>query len=119
MVEMWLQESDPFDLIAYLDVQIKWSATVFGDGKRTEGILKHIESEIIEVRDEPEDVEEWVDIVVLALDGAWRAGHSPKQICEAMQKKQIKNLRRKWHVPKSENEPVMHVKSCLEKGVEQ
>jgi hypothetical protein len=99
-----------FDLLVYLKKQIKWSRDVFGDGKRTEGILKHIEKESIEVREAPLDVEEWVDIVILALDGAWRAGYTPEQIAETMCLKQLKNFCREWNVPESEDEPVMHIK---------
>ncbi len=94
----------------YLNIQIGWSLSVFGSGHRTEGILKHIESEIEEVRNSPYDVEEWVDIVILALDGAWRAGHLPEDIIKAMQDKQTKNCNREWPAPVSDDEPIMHIK---------
>lgn len=97
------------NLIKYIKTQIQWSRIVFGEGLRTEGILKHIEAEIIEVREQPGDVEEWVDIVILALDGAWRAGYTPEEIVEAMCIKQLKNIRRKWHKPADENTPAFHV----------
>lgn len=99
------------NFIKYLRSQIAWSGDVFGKGKRTEGILKHIEKEIVEVREAPLDIEEWVDIVILALDGAWRAGYTPEQIVEAMTLKQLKNFCREWNVPDSENEVVEHIRS--------
>jgi hypothetical protein len=39
---------------------------------------------------------EWVDVILLALDGAWRSGASPEQIAFAIAAKQIKNESRKW-----------------------
>lgn len=98
------------NLVEYLDIQREWSEIVFGEGPRTEGICKHIESELKEVRADPSDVTEWVDIAILALDGAWRAGFSPQQVCDALVAKQKKNLRRKWHTPKSQHEPAFHKK---------
>jgi len=35
-------------------------------------------------------------LVMLALDGAYRSGHSPKEICEALVQKYKINLTRKW-----------------------
>ena len=99
-----------FDIVRYLEKQIIWSRGIFGNGRRTEGILKHIEKEIVEVRQAPVDVEEWVDIVILALDGAWRAGYTPEQVAETLCLKQLKNFNREWNVPNSENEPVEHIK---------
>lgn len=118
MSELWQDvatsrepNKDTMDLRKYIQVQKDWSEIVFGEGSRTEGILEHIRLESDEVRAEPNDVEEWVDIAILALDGAWRAGHSPEEVCEAMLRKQIKNLKRQWHVPESGDKPVTHIKS--------
>jgi hypothetical protein len=94
----------------YLEDQKAWSTRVFGEGKRTEGILKHIEKESDEVRDNPEDLMEWIDIAILALDGAWRAGYQPEEIVLALVEKQEINFDRKWNVPDSENKPVEHVR---------
>lgn len=67
------------DLIAHLTRQGAFSRATFGPGPRTEGVLKHIESEIEEVRraaaegDLDELVKEWTDIAILGLDGLIRA----------------------------------------------
>ncbi len=98
------------NLVDYLDIQREWSEIVFGAGPRVEGICKHIEKELKEVRADPTDVIEWVDIAILAMDGAWRAGLSPKEVCDAMVAKQRINIRRKWHAQISEGEPIVHVK---------
>ena len=67
------------DLIAHLTRQGAFGRATFGPGPRTEGVLKHIESEIEEVRRAAEEgdldelVKEWTDIAILGLDGLIRA----------------------------------------------
>lgn len=81
----------------YLRDHIAWSKKVFGDGERTEGLCKHIESELSEVRAvNGKDLYEWIDIIILALDGAWRAGFSPFEIAMALRRKQDSNKTRSW-----------------------
>lgn len=57
---------------------------------------KHIKKELTEIEQDPRDLIEWIDVVILALDGAWRAGYTPDQIVEALVFKQNKNESRKW-----------------------
>ena len=47
------------NLFNFLTRQMRWSKETFGPTPRTEGILKHIEKEIEEVRQHPNDLEEW------------------------------------------------------------
>ena len=96
------------NLNSYIQRQIDWSKITFGEGMRTLGIIEHISSELIEIEEQPDDLAEWVDVIILALDGAWRAGHSPKEIAEALQEKQRMNFEREWPIPKSENKAVYH-----------
>ena len=42
------------------------------------------------------ELEEWVDVIILAMDGAWRCGHTPEQIASAIVAKQTKNEGRTW-----------------------
>lgn len=35
-------------------------------------------------------------MVLLALDGAWRAGHTPEEIAQAIADKQARNEARQW-----------------------
>lgn len=91
-----LTDGQPFDLVAHIHRQREFSENTFGPGARTAGVIDHIRKELREVENDPTDLNEWIDIVLLALDGAWRSGHSPKQICEAIAKKQIKNEQRQW-----------------------
>lgn len=85
-----------FDFISHLHRQRTWSHHTFGPGDRTEGVIDHIRKELTEIEDDPTDVSEWIDVVILALDGAWRAGYTPEQIVAALVSKQEKNERRKW-----------------------
>jgi hypothetical protein len=85
-----------FDLRAHLERQREWSAHTFGPGTRTEGISDHIRKELAEIADKPHDLSEWIDVVLLALDGAWRAGYTAAEICAALAQKQRKNELRKW-----------------------
>lgn len=81
---------------AHLAHQREWSTATFGPGPRTLGVLDHIRKELDEIAAAPDDVEEWVDVIILAFDGAWRAGWEPQQIIDAIKAKQRKNERRSW-----------------------
>jgi hypothetical protein len=84
------------DLGKHLRRQRAFSYKTFGPGERTEGIIDHIQKELDEIRNSPYDVEEWIDVVILAFDGAWRSGHAPWQIVDALYNKQRKNEARTW-----------------------
>lgn len=88
-----------FDLSAHLHRQIAASKKMFGpdiSDEKLRGITSHIRKEADEVEQDPRDLIEWIDIVILAFDGAWRAGYTPDQIIEALVFKQNKNESRKW-----------------------
>ena len=85
-----------FDLVEHLYRQRAFSERTFGPGDRLHGVLDHIRKELIEIERAPGDVTEWIDVVMLALDGAWRAGHTPEQIVAALEAKQTKNEGRSW-----------------------
>lgn len=72
-----------------------WSEDTFGPGFRT-GVFRHLEKEIKEAEAKPDDISEWADLLILTLDGAMRAGHSPIEIIHAYYDKQIENLHREW-----------------------
>lgn len=97
-VQLWAVPfvANTYDLVAHLDRQRAFSAKAFGPGARVEGISDHIKKELAEVAEAPEDLSEWIDIVLLGLDGAWRAGHSSMAIAEGLADKLVKNERRQW-----------------------
>lgn len=84
------------DLKKHLFRQIGFSFTTFGPNARLNGVLDHISKEIEEIKQQPNDLEEWVDLIILAFDGAWRAGYSPDEIATAIEAKQTKNEGRSW-----------------------
>lgn len=106
-------EVSGFDIIKHLERQKEFSERTFGPGKRTKGVLDHIEKELKEIEENPDDLSEWIDVVILALDGAWRSGYNPYQIIGALIAKQYENEARKWPDwrTRSENEAILHVKS--------
>ncbi len=96
------------DLVAHLRRQRVFSEKTFGPGTRTNGLIAHIQKELAEIAADPLDLYEWIDVVILALDGAWRAGHSPEEIAAALIAKQRKNEAREWPDWRtfSEGEPI-------------
>lgn len=87
--------------------QMDWSERTFGPGDRTKGTVDHVRKELQELLDDPDDGErakEWVDVIILGLDGLWRAleadGHEKAVIPElaeiSLTQKQSKNENRTW-----------------------
>ena len=59
-------------------------------------VLDHLRKELVEIENNPTDLEEWIDVVMLALDGAWRAGYEPHEIADQLSAKLYKNEVRTW-----------------------
>ena len=85
-----------FDLLAHIRRHMEFSARTFGPGPRAAGVIDHIRKELREIEAAPDDLEEWIDVLMLALDGAWRSGATPEQIVAQLVAKQTKNEGRKW-----------------------
>jgi hypothetical protein len=85
-----------FDLVAHLRRQAAFSERTFGPGARVQGVVDHIRKELVEVEDEGGPLAEWVDVIILGFDGAWRSGATPEQIVAAIVAKQTKNEGRRW-----------------------
>lgn len=84
------------NLVKHIYRQRKFSLRTFGPGTRTAGVCDHIRKELAEIAAAPNDLSEWADVILLALDGAWRAGFSPEEIAAAIETKQTKNEGRTW-----------------------
>lgn len=93
---MSLDERGPKITANDLNVQRRISLRAFGPGHRSKGIIEHIRKELEEIEAEPLDLEEWVDVLILALDGAWRAGWHAEEIIRAYHAKVKKNSEREW-----------------------
>jgi hypothetical protein len=87
----------PFDLAAFHDAKAAWSRATFGPGDRYTAVAAHIRKELDEVEAKPSDLTEWVDIILLAMDGAWRsAGADGAALVAAMVEKDARNRGRRW-----------------------
>lgn len=98
-----------YDLVAHLLRQMAWSHATFGPGPRVEGVSDHIRKELHEVALSDGSLEEWIDVVILALDGATRAAafttedgkrRDPERaawlVIHALKSKQARNEARVW-----------------------
>lgn len=90
----------------------KFSEETFGPFNGSEGVIAHIEEEIEEIKENPQDIEEWADLIILAFDGAAREDFSVWEIIEAVHNKHEKNKLRKWpHWSTVEKgKPINHIK---------
>ncbi|MGL5631900.1 MAG: dATP/dGTP pyrophosphohydrolase domain-containing protein [Azovibrio sp.] len=73
-----------FDLVELLNDQRDFSLRTFGPGKHTQDIIEHIHKELRAIESNPQELMEWVHVILLAIDGAWRAGHEPEAIAKAI-----------------------------------
>jgi hypothetical protein len=96
MVDFKVMPITAFDLVAHLHRARAFSEKTFGPGARAGGVVAHIRKELDEITAEPTDLEEWIDVMILAMDGAWRAGYEPEEIVAALVAKQNKNESRVW-----------------------
>ena len=76
--------STGIDLVELVARQRTFSDHTFGPSYGADRIADHILKEVAEVADTPDVLEEWADIILLGLDGAWRAGYGPREIAETI-----------------------------------
>lgn len=89
--------------------QMAFSHATFGPGARAQGVCDHARKEIAEIEQSNGSPEEWVDLVILALDGLSRALAyktnqtlrscpviAARDCCELLLKKQAINEGRQW-----------------------
>lgn len=91
-----LQRENEETIETYYERQIGWSRETFGPALRTMGIIDHIKKELGEIEADPHDLSEWVDVVILAMDGFWRHGGNAGDLFKALIAKQQKNMDRTW-----------------------
>ena len=94
----------------HLKRQMGWSRATFGPENRRVGVCDHIMKEIkdeilpLPPEEDGEAAEEFLDVVILGMDGMWRAlAHAgvaweiiPAVICEMLMDKQGINEQREW-----------------------
>ncbi len=97
------------DLKQHLIRQMAFSHATFGPGERTAGVIDHIRKELKEVEAANGEAAEWVDVVILALDGLTRrlaycgsddVRRDPQFVavtaCNMIEGKQTRNEGRAW-----------------------
>lgn len=95
------------NLEAHLLRQMAFSHATFGPGVRTEGVVDHIRKELVEVEEANGASDEWVDVVILALDGLTRQlaycngqrndpARVAETVCAMIVGKQTRNEMRTW-----------------------
>jgi hypothetical protein len=99
----------PFE--AFVERHRGWSFATFGSGRQTTGLTRHIEKELDEIRANPDDLSEWVDVMMLALDGYLRHGGTVETVLKDLQAKQDVNFGRQWIANREEDLPVEHDRS--------
>lgn len=87
---------DSYNLVDHLIRQREFSLLTFGPGERSGMNIKHIRKELVEIEEDPFNIVEWIDVVLLALDGAMRHGATPVEVCDALRSKLAKNMQRDW-----------------------
>lgn len=60
------------------------------------GVVDHIRKELVEIEKDPTDFTEWLDVIILGIDGYLRAGGSWKEFLIQLFAKQRKNFNRTW-----------------------
>lgn len=84
-----------FDFAMFFNQKASWSKKEFGDSY--DGVIKHLRREVEEAAKNPSDLEEWVDVVNMAMDGAMRhAGADGEAFVAALLAKHQKNINRTW-----------------------
>ena len=94
LIEKIEEEAPEFSIdVEHLATQRAWSQQTFGPGPRTKGVMDHIRKEFLEIEEDPT---EWIDVIVLAFDGALRADMSPAEIIARLKDKMQVNFKRSW-----------------------
>lgn len=96
----------------YIDDLYEWSKEAYGPGMRTKGIIDHIKKELAEIEKDPTDLEEWIDVILLALNGAQRLDRGGQAILDMFYYKCAKNRARTWPDWRThpEDKAIEHVK---------
>ncbi len=105
-----------FDLLQHVRRQRAFSEKTFGPGPRTGALTEHIRKELIEIENDPHDLREWIDVICLALDGAWRAGYTPEEIVNELDATLTRNETRRWPDWRSvpADQPIEHLHDPLD-----
>jgi hypothetical protein len=97
-----------FEFNRFMEERREWALKQFPT-QSCESVCRHIEKELTEIRACNTDLVEWIDVVLLAMEGYCRSGGNASDIFSAMKAKHAVNLTRKWQKPNGD-EPIEHVR---------
>lgn len=102
------------DLEFLIADQSSWSQATFGtDQERGPvGALRHLAREATEAAEQPDDIMEYADCLLLILDASRRSGFGFAKVVKAAIEKMKVNKAREWPKPTSD-QPVEHVKESV------
>lgn len=101
------------DLVKHLTAQRDFSLATFGPGQKTVGVLANIRKELVEIEANPADLVEWMDVALLAFDGAMRNGGTPEVVVQTLAEKFARNQTRQWPDWRTQpdDQPIEHVRN--------
>lgn len=106
-----------FDFKNWLNDHHAWASETFGPGLRTNGVIEHITKELEEIRQDPLDYKEWIDVIILAINGAMRTvGGNPQVIIDGLINKLAVIKQRSWPDWRtmSEDRAIEHIKTPVD-----
>lgn len=82
----------------FIEERNKFSSAAFGTPAERDciGPLRHLQEEVVELIENPNDEMEWADCFLLLLDAAWRKGHTVEELFNFAEIKLEINKKRKW-----------------------
>ena len=101
---------DPDKIDQFITDRNHFSSNAFGTPAERDciGPLRHLQEEVVELIENPDDHMEWADCFLLLLDAAWRKGHSVEDLFDFARQKLEINKKRTW--AKKANGVYNHVK---------
>lgn len=82
--------------VQFIDDLADWQEETFGPSSDISGVLAHIRKELVEVKESPDDLSEYADLIILTLDAARRRGFLGSEIVNAIYRKALVNKSRTW-----------------------
>ena len=99
------------EFLSFLDNVSTFNNRTFGNftlEEKANSLVKHIRSECDEIEENPTDLDEWIDVVILAMDALLRK-EEPEQILLRWARKMSNNASRDWPEPTADK-PMFHIK---------
>jgi hypothetical protein len=102
-----------YTLVQFIFKFKAWSIKIFGTDKTALSITNHIREELLEVEEDPYDLVEWADVILMGIDGFVRHGGCPEDLLDIMIAKFEIVQERKYPDIKDQvkDKPINHIRS--------